>query len=165
MSFLKLVQNRCKGVIEPDMSSILAMSSDNPTDERVPSTTNDEEQPQQQQQQSTLARSLSLPVGQLLTKSLSNKIGTTKKVLSTAIEFALNQVIDYTLARNHEDIDISNDACPEPSDEEWTQFIEQFYSASQSVTTIEVVQYDRTMFVSVLSILVHMLTSNEWKCT
>ena len=32
ISFLKLIQNRCKGVIEPDMNSILAMSSDNPND-------------------------------------------------------------------------------------------------------------------------------------
>ncbi|CAF4979466.1 unnamed protein product [Rotaria sp. Silwood1] len=31
ISFLKLIQNRCKGIIEPDMNSILAMSSDDRT--------------------------------------------------------------------------------------------------------------------------------------
>ena len=124
MSFLKLIHNRCKGVIEPDMSSILAMSSDGPNEPRAPSTVNEEEPP-------ALTRSLTLPPGQLLSKPGQGKASNAKKVPSTAIEFALNKVNDYTLARDHEDIDISADLHAEPTDEQWTQFIDQFYLASQ----------------------------------
>ena len=122
-SFLKLIQNRCKGVIEPDMSSILAMSSDNPTDDRVASTTNEEEP--------TMNRSLTMLPGQLTTKPSQGKLTANKKVPVSAIDFALTKVNNYTLARDHEDIDISLDVQGEPTDEQWTQFIEQFYLASQ----------------------------------
>jgi hypothetical protein len=40
-------------------------------------------------------------------------------------------VTDYTLARDHEDIDINLSTQNDSSDEQWTQFIEQFYAASQ----------------------------------
>ena len=125
MSLLKLIQNRCKGVAEPDMSSILAMSSDSPADTSVPPTINEDEP--------TLTRSLTMPPGQLISKGTTGK-GSSKKVLSTTIEFALNKVNEYTLARDHEDIDMSPDLQTETTDEQWTQFIEQFYLASQYVT-------------------------------
>lgn len=121
ISFLKLIHNRCKGVIEPDMNSILAMSSDNPND---PAVVHDEEP--------ILTRSLTLPPGQLLPKPANNgKNTSTKKVPLSAIEFALNKVTDFVLSREHEDIDINQSAQAESSDEQWTQFIEQFYTASQ----------------------------------
>lgn len=122
---MKLVQNRCKGVAEPDMNSILAMSSDSPTDVRVPSTTNEEETP--------LTRSLTMLPGQLSTKPVQGKNQTAKKVPSSTIEFALNKVNHYTLSRDHDDIDMVVDTSIEPTDEQWTQFIEQFYLASQFV--------------------------------
>jgi len=128
MSVLKLVQNRCKGVAEPDMNSILAMSSDSPADARIPATINEEEP--------MLTRSLTLPPGQLTPKGANGKT-TIKKVLASTIEFALNKVNDFTLARDHEDIDISSDAQTETTDEQWTQFIEQFYLASHSNVEIE----------------------------
>jgi hypothetical protein len=98
------------------------MSSDNPTDPSNP-LTNSEEEPQ-------LTRSLTMPPGQLLSKPLNGKTST-KKVPLSFIEFALNKVNDYTLARDHEDIDINLNLQIESSDEQWTQFIEQFYAASQ----------------------------------
>ena len=42
------------------------------------------------------------------------------------IEFALKKVIDYTLSRDHEDIDVSLNSQADSSDEQWTLFIEQF---------------------------------------
>lgn len=54
-----------------------------------------------------------------------------KKVPSTCIEFALKKVEQFTLARDHEDIDPTADAQISTTDEQWTQFIDQFYSASQ----------------------------------
>jgi hypothetical protein len=124
MSFLKLIHNRCKGVIEPDMSSILAMSSDGPNEPPTTTTTTSEEEP-------GLTRSLTVLPGPSLSKAAQGKGSNSKKVPSTAIEFALNKVNDYTLARDHEDIDISADLHAEPTDEQWTQFIDQFYLASQ----------------------------------
>lgn len=105
------------------MSSILAMSSDGPTEPPVPPTSNEEEP--------ALTRSLTVPPGQSLSKPVQGKGSNAKKVPSSAIDFALNKVNDYTLARDHEDIDISADLHAEPTDEQWTQFIEQFYLASQ----------------------------------
>jgi hypothetical protein len=104
------------------MNSILAMSSDNPTDPKNPLTTSEEE-PQ-------LTRSLTMPPGQLLSKPLNGK-SSTKKVPLSFIQFALSKVNDYTLARDHEDIDINSTIQADPSDEQWTQFIDQFYAASQ----------------------------------
>ncbi|CAF0803535.1 unnamed protein product [Rotaria sordida] len=129
ISFLKLIQNRCKGIIEPDMNSILAMSSDDPNDSQSPLTTI-EEQPQ-------LTRSLTMPPGQLLSKNFNGKISSIKKVPLSFIEFALNKVNQYTLSRDHEDIDINVNLQLDPSDEQWTQFIEQFYTASHSNAEIE----------------------------
>ncbi|CAF0755371.1 unnamed protein product [Adineta steineri] len=129
ISFLKLIQNRCKGVIEPDMNSILAMSSDGPTDPKNPVIIPNEEEAQ-------LTRSLTMPPGQLLSKPLPGKTAT-KKVPSSFIEFALKKVIDYTISREHEDIDILPNTTIEPSDEQWTQFIDQFYAASHSNGDIE----------------------------
>jgi hypothetical protein len=105
------------------MNSILAMSSDNPADPQTP-LTNTEEEP-------LLTRSLTLPPGQLSSRPLNGKISSTKKVPLTFIEFALNQANQYTLARDHEDIDINSTIQADPSDEQWTQFIDQFYAASQ----------------------------------
>lgn len=104
------------------MNSILAMSSDGPTDIKSPLTTI-EEQPQ-------LTRSLTMPPGQLSSKPLNGK-SSTKKVPLFFIEFALSKVNHYALSRDHEDIDMSVTEHIEPSDEQWTQFIEQFYAASQ----------------------------------
>jgi hypothetical protein len=100
------------------MNSILAMSSDNPTDAKHPH----EEEPQ-------LIRSLTMPPGQLMSKPFHGK--NSKKVPLSYIEFALNKVTDYILARDHEDIDINPGAQIDSSDDQWTQFIEQFYAASQ----------------------------------
>jgi hypothetical protein len=105
------------------MNSILAMSSDNPTDPNNPLIINEEEP--------LLTRSITMPVGPLFSKPLNGKNSSTKKVPLWFIEFALNKVIDYTLARDHEDIDIKPSAQIDSSDEQWTQFIEQFYFASQ----------------------------------
>ena len=106
------------------MNSILAMSSDEPTCPKDALTTI-EEQPQ-------LTRSLSMPPGQLSSKSFNGKTSsTTKKVASSYIEFALNKVNYYILACDHEDIDMSSDVQTDSSDEQWAQFIEQFYAASQ----------------------------------
>jgi len=97
------------------MNSILAMSSDNRTDPLL----NSDEDPQ-------LLRTNTTLTGQSL-----GKIPSTKKVPSSFLEFALNNVQQFTLARDHEDIDINLNAQKETTDEQWTQFIEQFYAASQ----------------------------------
>jgi len=111
------------------------MSSDNQTDPKIPLITNEEDSssppPLPLPPLPQLTRSLTMPPGQLLSKSLNGKISSTKKVPLSFIEFALNRVTDYTLARDHEDIDISLGAQIDSSDEQWTQFIEQFYAASQ----------------------------------
>ncbi len=106
------------------MNSILAMSSDSPGDPKIPLTTNEEESPQ-------LTRSLTMPPGQLISKPLNGKNSSTKLVPSSCIEFALAKVNDFTLSREHEDIDINENPQMDTSDEQWTQFIEQFYAASQ----------------------------------
>ncbi len=105
------------------MNSILAMSSDNPNDPKDPLIAVEDEPP--------LTRSLTMPPGQLSTKSVNGKNSSTKKVPLSSIEFALNKVTDFTLARDHEDIDINLTTQVDTSDEQWTQFIEQFYAASQ----------------------------------
>ncbi|CAF1538502.1 unnamed protein product [Rotaria magnacalcarata] len=128
ISFLKLIQNRCKGVIEPDMNSILAMSSDGPNDPNTPLPTIDEQLP--------LTRSLTMPPGQLLSKSLNGKTSA-KKVPVSAIEFALYKVNHYTSSRDHEDIDMDPEMHIDPTDEQWTQFIEQFYAAAHSNVDID----------------------------
>jgi hypothetical protein len=92
------------------MNSILAMSSDNRTDPAL----NSDEEPQ-------LMRA----------NTILGKISSTKKVPSSTIEFALNNVEQFTLARDHEDIDINLNTQEETTDEQWTQFIEQFYAAAQ----------------------------------
>ena len=129
MNFLKLIQNRCKGVAEPDMNSILAMSSDDPTDAQVSPTMNEEEAP--------LTRSLTILPNQPLPKPNQGKSSSSaKKVPSSAIEFALTRVNNFTLFRQHEDIDTSPDLSGEPNEEQWSQFIDQFYLVSQLVSLI-----------------------------
>jgi hypothetical protein len=54
-----------------------------------------------------------------------------QKVPSSFIEFALNNVEQFTLARDHEDIDIKLSSQNNSTDEQWKKFIEQFYAASQ----------------------------------
>lgn len=120
ISFLKLIHNRCKGIIEPDMESILAMSSDNQTDPAL----NSDDDPQ-------LIRMNTSLLGSASAKPVLGKIPSNKKVAASFIEFALAKVEQFTLARDHEDIDINLNAQNETTDEEWTQFIEQFYAASQ----------------------------------
>ena len=105
------------------MNSILAMSSDDPTCSKEALTTV-EEQPQ-------LTRSLSMPLSQLPSRSFNGKTSSTRKVPSSYIEFALNKVNNYILARDHEDIDMTSDMQTDSSDEQWAQFIEEFYAASQ----------------------------------
>lgn len=107
ISFIKLVQNRCRGIHEPDMDSILAMSSDKP------STKTDDD------------------LSNLVNTSTNGKLSPLKKVPSSYLEFALSKVEQFTLARDHEDIDIHLNTQNETTDEQWTQFIEQFYAASQ----------------------------------
>lgn len=99
------------------------MSSDNPNDPKEPVVSTDEEP--------ALTRSLTIPPGQLLIKPANGKNTSSKKVPLSFIEFALTKVIDYTLAREHEDIDINPSSQVDSSDEQWTQFIDQFYAASQ----------------------------------
>jgi len=108
------------------------MSSDSPGDPKIPLITNEEEPspPPPPPPPPQLTRSLTMPPGQLLSKSVNGKISS-KKVPLSSIEFALNKVIDYTLARDHEDIDINPSTQIDSTDEQWTQFIEQFYAASQ----------------------------------
>jgi len=116
------------------MNSILAMSSDNHTDPKTQLITDEEEPsppPPPPPPPPQLTRSLTMPPGQLLSKSINGKNTSTKKVPLSFIEFALNKATDYTLARDHEDIDINLNAQVDSSDEQWTQFIEQFYAASQ----------------------------------
>lgn len=122
MNLLKLVQNRCKGVAEPDMNSILAMSSDSPGDAHGVSNVQEEEP--------ALTRSLTMLPGQLGGKTTQGKTSS-KKVPSSAIEFALKKANEYILSRDHEDIDMALETQVETTDEQWTQFIEQFYLASQ----------------------------------
>jgi len=102
------------------MNSILAMSSDNRTD---PSLNPDEDQ--------QLIRTNTILTGQSSAKPVLGKISSIKKVPSSFIEFALNNVEQFTLARDHEDIDININAQKDTTDEQWTQFMEQFYAASQ----------------------------------
>ena len=112
------------------MNSILAMSSDNPNDPNVsliPSEEDSSPPPPPPQ----LTRSYTMPPGQLSTKPANGKTASMKKVPLASIEFALAKVTDYVLSRDHEDIDISLEAQSETTDEQWTQFIEQFYAASQ----------------------------------
>lgn len=98
------------------------MSSDGPNEPKTPLSTIDEQLP--------LTRSLTMPPGQLSSKPSNGKISA-KKVPELFIEFALNKVNHYTLSREHEDIDMSPDDYIDPTDEQWSQFIEQFYAASQ----------------------------------
>jgi len=108
------------------------MSSDNQADPKNQLIINEEEpSPPPPPPPPQLTRSLTMPPGQLLSKSLNGKLSSTKKVPLSSIEFALNKVTDYTLARDHEDIDINLSTQIDSSDEQWTQFIEQFYTASQ----------------------------------
>lgn len=120
ISFVKLAQNRCRGILEPDMNSILAMSSDNRAD---PTLNPDEDQ--------QLLRANTILTGQSSAKLLPGKISSIKKVPSSFLEFALNKVEQFALAHDHEDIDITLNIQNETTDEQWTQFIEQFYAASQ----------------------------------
>ena len=62
-------------------------------------------------------------------KPVLGRIPSTKKIPSSFIEFALNKVEQYVLALDHEDIDINIDLQNDPTDEEWTNFLEQFYAA------------------------------------
>jgi hypothetical protein len=101
------------------MNSILAMSSDNRTD---PSLNLNEDQ--------QLQRANTILTGQSSAKPVLGKIPP-KKVSSSFLEFALNNVEQFTLARDHEDIDINLSAQNDITDDQWTQFIEQFYAASQ----------------------------------
>ncbi|CAF3201071.1 unnamed protein product [Rotaria socialis] len=126
ISFLKVVQNRCRGIMEPDMNSILAMSSD---DRSNPSLNPDED--------SLLLGMNILPSTTLSPKPVLGKIPTTKKVPSSYLEFALKKVEQYALACDHEDIDISLNLQNDTTDEQWAQFIEQFYAASHSFMEIE----------------------------
>jgi hypothetical protein len=103
------------------------MSSDNPNDPNVSLITNEEDPSPPPQ----LTRSYTMPPGQLSTKPANGKTASMKKVPLSSIEFALAKVTDYTLSRDHEDIDINQDTQNETTDEQWTQFIEQFYAASQ----------------------------------
>ncbi|CAF4045375.1 unnamed protein product, partial [Rotaria sp. Silwood2] len=128
ISFLKLVQNRCRGIIEPDMNSILAMSSDDRT-AIDPSLNSDDDQ-----QLLGINATISSPSS---AKPVLGKIPSTKKVPSSFIEFALNNVEQFTLSCNHEDIDINLNSQNDSTDEQWTQFIEQFYAASHSYMEIE----------------------------
>lgn len=106
--------------MEPDMNSILAMSSDdrgnsssNPNDDQQISPTN------------------SISLRPSSAKPVLGKIPSTKKVPSSNVEFALKRVEQFTSACDHEDIDINLNAENEPTEEQWTQFIDQFYAASQ----------------------------------
>ncbi|CAF1150656.1 unnamed protein product [Rotaria sordida] len=127
ISFLKLIQNRCKGILEPDMNSILAISSnDHPMNLSLNS--------DDDQQLLGINTIFSIPSS---AKPILGKILSTKKVSSSFIEFALNQVEQFTLSCNHEDIDINLNAQNNITDEQWTQFIEQFYAASHSYMEIE----------------------------
>jgi hypothetical protein len=102
------------------MNSILAMSSDNRPDESL-----------NLDEDSQLIRTNTVLNGSVSTKPILGKIPSTKKVPSSFIEFALNNVEQFTLARDHEDIDLNLTLQNETTDEQWTQFIEQFYAASQ----------------------------------
>jgi hypothetical protein len=104
------------------MNSILAMSSDSPADPKNPVPATEED--------AQLTRSVTLPPGQLSSRPLNGKTST-KIVPSSFTEFALKTVNDYTLSREHEDIDINQTAQAEVTDEQWTHFIEQFYAACQ----------------------------------
>ncbi|UJR08277.1 hypothetical protein I4U23_012549 [Adineta vaga] len=92
ISFLKLIRNRCKGILEPNINSSLDMSLSQPSLQKVP---------------------------------------------STSIEFALNKVEQFTSARDHEDIDIKLASQKNSTDEQWKQFIEQFYAASHSYAEVD----------------------------
>lgn len=102
------------------MHSILAMSSDDRTDPAL----NADDDPQ-------LIRMNTSLLGSTSAKPVLGKIPSNKKVPDSFIEFALTKVEQYNLARDHEDIDIHLNVQNETTDEEWTQFIEQFYAASQ----------------------------------
>jgi len=110
ISLVKLAQNRCRGINEPDMNSILAMSSDNRKDS---------------------AANADDDLSNLMNSSANGKLPSIKKVPASYLEFALDKIEQFTLARDHEDIDINLSAQNETTDEQWTQFIEQFYAASQ----------------------------------
>ena len=102
------------------MHSILAMNSDNRTDPAL----NTDDDPQ-------LTRMNTSLLGSSSAKPVLGRIPSNKKVPASFIEFALHKVEQYNLARDHEDIDIHISAQDETTDEQWTQFIEQFYAASQ----------------------------------
>ncbi|CAF1462352.1 unnamed protein product [Adineta steineri] len=92
ISFLKLVRNRCKGTIEPNINASLDMSLSQPSLQKVP---------------------------------------------STFTQFALEKVEQFTLARDHEDIDIKQNSQKDSTEEQWKKFIEQFYAASHSYAEID----------------------------
>ena len=89
------------------MNSILAMTADNLAESSSSST--DDEQPV-------------VPVPPKTPR---------KKVPSSCLEFALKKVEQFTLSRDHEDIDPGAETQNVTTDEQWTQFIDQFYAASQ----------------------------------
>ena len=104
ISFLKLAQNRCRGILEPDMNSILSMTADNLAESSSSSTEDETPAPPKTPR---------------------------KKVPSSCIEFALKKVEQFTLSRDHEDIDLGAEPQSVTTDEQWIQFIDQFYAASQ----------------------------------
>ena len=102
ISFLKLIQNRLKGISDPGTESpplCSIMWSDRAL---------------------VMMNADKSDVGQRM-----------PLVPSSFVDFALQKVEQHASACDHDDIDIHLSARDESTDEQWTQFIEQFYAASQ----------------------------------
>ncbi|CAF1316316.1 unnamed protein product, partial [Didymodactylos carnosus] len=161
ISFLKLIQNRCKGVAEPDMRSILAMSSD---DHGTTTLTEDSCQTvdltvDEQQSSTSQIKLMTEQAATIISTSgsqslpLSKVIKATKitKVPASAIEFAITKVLELALFRDHEDIDKNINNQNDTTDEQWNQFIEYFYAASHSNVDVECMEINLSKIDDCLS--------------
>ncbi|CAF1148026.1 unnamed protein product [Didymodactylos carnosus] len=129
------------------MQSILAMSSDNhaaPVSNedscQAVDLTADEQQPSTSQIKSITEQTTVASVANGSQSSPRSKGGKPTKIIkvpSSAIEFAMTKVLQFVLSRDHDDIDININNRNEATDEQWNQFIENFYAASHSNVDIE----------------------------
>ena len=97
-----MIDNRSNGIRESVVTSALSINSDNSEDEQ------------------------SARHSQNILKTLEKR-----KVSSNFVEFALKKVQQYNLSHDHGDIDRKSDPESETNEDQWNEFIEEFYAAAQ----------------------------------
>lgn len=61
----------------------------------------------------------------------SDKVETRRRVSPSQVDFAMKKVQQFFMFHEHEDIDETSSPESQTTDEQWANFIEQFYAASQ----------------------------------